>query len=278
LELRRALDTPLPQSGGLDLSVHAAPFKNTDADATVALAIEVHGEKLASLLRNSDATSQTLELSFFAVNASGQPGTGTRTEFSLNRLTTEMHERIARHGVRFNPRISLVPGRYQLRIGARESIGGAIGSVVYDLVVPDFAKETLAMSGLLVTTASSQQMPTAERDAVAAKLLPGAVTSRREFPSGDTVAVYAELYGNNPSQDRRDIDVALRLISETGEDLFHSNSTIVNESRQSGRWDIGGEIKLEDVDPGRYLLHVEARVRGSDANSIIRQTLLTVVP
>ena len=93
-------------------------------------------------------------------------------------------------------------------------------------------------------------------------LLPGAVTSRREFPSGDKLALYAELYGNNPSQDRQEIDVSLRLISETGEDLFHSNDTIVNESRQSGRWDIGGEISLEDVDPGRYLLRAEARVRG----------------
>jgi VWFA-related protein len=278
LELRRALDTPLPQSGGLDLSVHAAPFKNTNTEATVALAIEVHGERLASLPKSSDATSHTLELSFFAVNASGQPGTGTRTEFSLNRLTTEMRERIARHGVRFNPRMSLAPGRYQLRIGARESIGGTIGSVVYDLVVPDFAKETLAMSGLLVTTASTQQTPTAERDAVVAKLLPGAVTSRREFPSGDKLALYAELYGNNPSQDRRDIDVALLLISEAGEELFNSNNTIVSEGRQAGRWDIAGDIPLEDVDPGRYVLRVEARVRGSNVNPIIRQTLLTVIP
>jgi hypothetical protein len=242
------------------------------------LAIEVHGERWTSLLKSSDATSHTLELSFFAVNASGQPGTGTRTEFSLNRLTTEMYERIARHGVRFNPRISLLPGRYQLRIGARESIGGTIGSVVYDLIVPDFAKETLAMSGLLVTTASAQQTPTAERDAVVGKRLPGAVTSRREFPSGDKLALYAELYGNNPSQARQDIDVSLRLISETGEDLFHSNDTIVNESRQSGRWDIAGEISLEDADPGRYVLRVEARMRASDVNPIIRQTLLTVIP
>ena len=55
----------------------------------------------------------------------------------------------------------------------------------------------LALSGLLVTSVSAQQTPTAEPDATVAKQLPGAATSRRDFPVGDTLAVYAEVYDNS---------------------------------------------------------------------------------
>ena len=66
----------------------------------------------------------------------------------------------------------------------------------YDLEVPDFRKEKLMMGGLLLTAASVQQTPSIQPDPVVAKLLPGAATSRREFPKGDVLALYTEIYDN----------------------------------------------------------------------------------
>jgi VWFA-related protein len=276
-ELRNVLDNPLPQSG-LHISVHAAPFKNTDKAASVALAIEIDGETLLSAVPAvSGAAPNKLELSFFAIDANGKASAGTRKELDL-RFTRQMSQRIAAHGIRFNPRIAVEPGRYQMRIGVRESAGGTTGSVFYDLIVPDFRKESLAMSGLLLTSVSAQRTPTAEPDPLVAKLLPGAATSRREFPVGDTVAAYAELYGTNSSREPREIDVSLRLVSERGEERFASKDTIRNRARQSERWNIGGTITLEDLPPGRYLLRVEAQLHGDDPASVARETLITVVP
>ena len=189
--------------------------------------------------------------------------------------------RVKTHGIRLNPRIALAPGRYQLRVGALESPGGQNGSVFYDLTVPDFRKEELAISGLLLTSVAAQQTPTAEPDPLASKQLPGAVTSRRNFPAGDTLAVYAEVYDNNVSRQPRQIDVAVRVIDAQGSDVFTAKDTMATSaSPGAGRAgepsQIYAQFKLDDLDPGTYLIRVQANPSGGSTEPIARETLITV--
>ena len=79
-------------------------------------------------------------------------------------LRPETRERVKTFGVRVNPRISLPPGRYHLRIGAREAVGGLTGLVFYDLEVPDFRKEKLMLGGILLASASGQDTPSIQPD------------------------------------------------------------------------------------------------------------------
>ena len=156
----------------------------------------------------------------------------------------------------------------------RESAAGDSGSVFYDLTVPDFDKDALALSGLLVTAVSAQQTPTAEADALAAKRLPGAATSRREFPVGDTLAVFAEAYRSATGP--QEIGVMVRLINESGDDVFTAKDSAV--STRSTPASIFAQFALEDLTPGTYLLRVEAQLSGADAQTATRETLITVVP
>jgi VWFA-related protein len=262
-ELRGVLESALQQRG-VGLSVQAAPFRNRDNEASVALAIEVDGNRLPL------SPPGKLEVLFYSVDDQGRAGAGVRKEIDLA-LKPDTVARVKTHGLRLNPRMALAPGRYQLRFGARESSAGQNGSVFYDLVVPDFRKEELAMSGLLLTSVAAQQTPTADPDPLASKQLPGAVTSRRDFPVGDTLAVYAEVYDNNPSRQSRQIDVAVRLISALGSDVFAAKDSMSKEPLN-----IYAQFKLDDLDPGTYLLRVEAQVSGSPAPPIGRETLITV--
>ena len=141
--------------------------------------------------------------------------------------------------------------------------------------MPDFHKEAFALSGLLLTSVSAQQTPTAEPDPAASKELPGAATSRRTFPVGDTLAIYAEVYDNAPAAERAAIDVAVRLISEAGVDVFSAKDSIA--AGQSGPSNIAAQFALEDLEPGLYLLRVEAQRSGSSIPPIARETLITVV-
>ena len=271
-ELRGVLESALQQRG-VALSVQAAPFRNTDNEASVALAIEIDGNRLPL------SPPGKLEVSFYSVNDQGRAGAGVRKEIDLA-LKPDTVARVKSYGIRLNPRIALAPGRYQLRFGARESAGGQNGSVFYDLIVPDFRKEDLAISGLLLTSVAAQQTPTADPDPLAAKQLPGAVTSRRDFPVGDTLAVYAELYDNNPSGKPRLIDVAVRLIAAHGNGVFNAaDSMSTNASPGANRpappSNIYAQFKLEELEPGTYLLRVEAKVNGS-ATRVGRETLITV--
>ena len=104
----------------------------------------------------------------------------SRTEFGLA-LKPDTYERVKGRGLRFNPRLVLDPGRYQLRVGVRESATGRTGTVFHDLVVPDFRKERLALSGLLLTTPSATDSFAMLPDSAMPDDLGGPATSRRDF-------------------------------------------------------------------------------------------------
>ena len=218
-ELRDALNAPLQQSG-LTFTIQAAPFKLTQKEASVALAIEFDGGPLPFTSPDtSGVVSNTIELSFFGINQDGKAQRSTRSQFNLT-LRPESFARVRAGGLRVNPRLNLEPGRYQIRVGARESVGSRAGTVFYDLVVPDFRKEPLMLSGLLITAASAQSAMTAMPDPAAPKILPGPAVSRRTFARTDTVTVLAEIYDNSSSKQPRQIDTTVALVAESGQEDF----------------------------------------------------------
>ena len=113
------------QQSGLNFTVQAAPFKNTPKEASVALAIEIDGKRLPFSPPNEKGLVREQDRALvLRPQRSGKALGGTRTELDLT-LRPETRERVSAHGVRVNPRISLPPGRYQLRIGAREKRSAA---------------------------------------------------------------------------------------------------------------------------------------------------------
>jgi hypothetical protein len=274
------LTSPIPQSG-LTFTVQAAPFKNTADQASIALAIELDGTRLPYTEPNAKGlVSNKVELSFYGLSAVGKAVSPAWTELDLT-LRPETRDRVTAHGVRANPRISLPPGRYQIKIGARETVSGQTGSVFYDLEVPDFRKEPLMFGGLLMTTPSVQQTPSIQPDPVISKLLPAPATSRREFPRADVLALYTEIYDNDSSRQARHIDVTVRLISEKGTDALVSREQLENGTAGEKPWEIYGYAKrfpLKDLEPGRYLVRLEASVRGRDKPPATRQAVITVLP
>ncbi|MEO5742900.1 MAG: VWA domain-containing protein, partial [Vicinamibacterales bacterium] len=282
-ELREILTSPLQRSG-LNFTVQAAPFKSTQKEASVALAIEIEGDRLPySAPDEKGMSANRIELSYYGVNDMGKALAGTHTVLDLT-LRPETRERVKTFGVRVNPRLNLPPGRYHLRIGAREAVGGLTGSVFYDLDVPDFRKEKLMLGGLVLASASGQETPSIQADPVLSKVLPGAATTRREFSRRDLLALYTEVYDNIGTDQARRIDIAARLLSDKGTQVFAVHDELTNGGVAPKKpWDIYGystQIALKDVEPGRYALRVEAQVRGNvgDAKPFAREMLITVVP
>jgi hypothetical protein len=157
-----------------------------------------------------------------------------------------------------------------------------MGTVFYDLDVPDFARGRLNMSGLLVSAPSAQRTLNAQPDPMAAKLLPGAATSRRTFTSSDVLALYAEIYENVSGGPPRRVDVTTRLVDEMGRDVSVAHEVLERGSSSSGDKSatlvVSRQLPLKDIGPGRYLLRVEAQLRGEtgDGSAIARETSITV--
>jgi hypothetical protein len=278
-ELREILTQPL-QRNGLTLTVQAAPFKGSARDASVALAIEIDASRLHFSEQPNKTFADGIELSMFALDERGRQHGGNFYQFNLT-LRPETFERVRDSIVRVNPRIELPPGRYQLRVGVRESGAGEMGSVFHDMQVPDYNARGLAMSGLLVTDgAAGREFSPQPDDQLPPGALPAPATSRRTVNRNDVLSVFAELYDNGSSRGARRIEVTSALVGEDGAAPFSSRETLTGGTtgEKGARIPISKQIPLKDVRPGRYVLRVEARVLGDGGTPAVRETLLTVVP
>ncbi len=222
--LLTALTSPIPQSG-LTFTVQAAPFKNTANEASIALAIEIDGSRLpySAAECERDGLQQDRAVVLRPQRRRERRSSPAWTELDL-KLRPETRERVTAHGVRANPRISLPPGRYQMKVGARETVGGQAGSVFYDLEVPDFRKERLMLGGLLMTTPSVQQTPSIQPDPnVSKSCCPRQRPAAASFRAVDVLALYTEIYDNDSSRQPRHIDVTVRLVSESGTEVHRQS-------------------------------------------------------
>ena len=93
------------------------------------------------------------------------------------------------------------------------------------------------------------------------------------------------MYNNLAPQQRRQIDVVTTLVAETGIEAFKSTQPAGADSQSKSRNNsvtYTTSIPLKDIQPGRYLLRVEATPRGNgnsgDLKPVARETLLTVLP
>ncbi len=275
-ELRAAINGAVQQSG-LTLAVQAVAFKGTAKQADVAITVELDGRLLEFAQQPNGLFADNIEVSYFALNDDGRPQRGTRAALNLA-VRPETYQRLKTLGVRLSSRTPLAPGRYQLRVGARDPQTGKSGTVFTDLTVPEFSSKPLMMSGVVVSSAEGQGVFTPQHDAVAEKLLGAPPTTRREFDQADTLTWLSEIYDNSPARQPRRIDVAARLIAEDGRDAFVSRDMLSNGEGASRWTSFGytGRIPLKDIAPGRYLLQIEARER-SDKDEQGMQTAQTVV-
>jgi VWFA-related protein len=261
-QVREALDSPLPLPG-LTLRAFAAPFKGSDKNTAVSVTIEAEGTDFAFVEKDGRLLTD-LEVVTTAVDISGKNRGGDRSVVNLA-LRPENRERFVQSGVRVSTRLQLKPGRYQIRVAARESGGGRVGSINYDLEVPDFSDEPLALSGIAIASASALNISTAKVDDQLKDVLPGPPTALRVFPRGDALAVFAEVYDNDVKTPHV-VDITTTVVSEDGRNVFKTAEERSSADLQGkpGGYGHQARIQLKDFAPGTYLLTVEAKSRAGN--------------
>jgi VWFA-related protein len=269
-EIREAIDSPLPLSG-LTMNVFAAPFKGVVPNASVLLGIEFRGRDLKLDPNNR------VELSFVAIDAQGKVRGGNSDQVTWGALKPETRTRIEQTGFRLLNRLDLPPGRYQIRFAARDAGGGALGSVIYELEVPDFVKAPLTMSGIAITSMAGASLPTTKPDEQLKTVLPGPPVALRTFPPNDELGLFVEVYDNEASKPHK-VDITTTVTSDDAKVVFKNDEERSSTDIQGKRGGYGyvGRIPIRDLAPGRYVLKVEARSRLGQGATVDREVQFDV--
>ena len=258
--LRDALESPIPISG-LTISAFAAPFKGAAGKVAIALSIEVDGSGMTFTRRPDGLFSNDLEITLFAADASGKVRDGARDVVSLS-LKPQTHDTVRQSAFRVTRRLEVPPGKYQLRIGARESGAGRLGTIIYDLDAPDFAKGNITMSGIAVSSASGSRIPTASPTPGVNEfkdVLPAPPSASRDFSRPDTLAVFAEVYDNDVKTPHR-VEITAAVVSDDGKIVHTTTDQRKSDELQgsTGGYGYTTQIPLTAMAPGRYVLRLTA--------------------
>jgi len=256
--IRQALDSSLPMSG-LVMSTTAAAFRDKGSDASVAVVLESPGDSLALTNRNN-AFAGSLEVLVAALDFKGAIKSSEARKLDIN-FTPEIHDRVSANGFRWLSRLTMKPGRYQMRVAAASGLEKR-GSVWLDLEVPDFSAGDLTMSGVMLASAAAFQTPTFKPDKQLDAILSGPPTSARRFRAGDQLTAFAEIYANRLS-DQRELDVTVSVRNIQGVERFKisETDTIDKLKAANGVHRTVSRIPLNLV-PGEYVLAIEARRHG----------------
>ena len=271
-EIREAIDSPLPVSG-LTMRVFAAPFKGAAPNASILLGVELRGKDLKL------AQNDQIQLTYVAIDANGKVKGGNTDAVTMTNLKAATRERIEEAGLRLLNRFDLPPGRYQLRVAAHDSAGGNVGSILYDLTVPDFAKLPFGISGLVMTSPSTAAVPTVKPDEQLKTVLPGPPVAIRSFPQNEEVALFAEVY-DTPSATPHKVDITTTVATDEGKVMFKTDEARDSSdlAGKSGGYGFLTRIPLKDLAPGNYVLTVSAKSRVASVPPAERQVRLIVAP
>jgi hypothetical protein len=261
--------------GGLGMRVGASVLKGPDLRSLVLLTAELSHTDL-SFTSEDGLFVNDVDVAYQVLDADGGRRAFDRRTIRL-RLRPASRDSAAARGLRYVTEFALPPGRYQLRLVARERAGGRAGSVFYDLTVPDYATAPLALSDLLITTSMVRRTLTAGATPAVSSIFASPTTVSREWSASESLGIFAALYAAETDPPHT-IDLRVAVHADHGTRVFLREDRL--DSRQLGRdgrgFDYRVTIPLQAFAPGRYVLTVEARSRrGGEA--VIKETEFRVM-
>ena len=274
-ELKDALESPVPLTS-LPLAVTATVFKGPAPKASVVIASYVVGASLP-LVEAGGMFKNDLEVLAVATDEKGKTFNTGRNTVNLN-MKPDTATRVRGSGFRMIQSLDLSPGRYTLRLALREGNTRKSGSVTLDLDVPDFSKTPLGMSDIAMTSAMSGVAPTVRPKDPLEKLLPGPLTTYREFPTTDELALFAEIYDNIKTPHK--VEIVATVKAEGGQTVFQTKETrdSADLAGSAGGHGFEARIPLRQMGPGLYVLRVQGTPSTDDRQAVAREIVFRVAP
>lgn len=257
--LRTAVEGMWPKTE-ISLAVSAAPFARPQLDratvATVVAARHVLDGGMPALFEVPVPT--TVNVLIGAFDRRGEAlGTVRQT---LTLTPRQAAERVLEYEVVSS--LELRPGRYEVRAAVEDTRFGRAGSVYTYVDVPDYRREDVEMSGLLIEATPARVSAPPSPLAGLVSVVP---TARRAFSHSDKVTGFVRIY-QGLSRPLTPGYVVTRVFDDHDRTVYNQESRIVSEQFGAGRaLDFFVDVPIARLVPGEYLLAVEARVGNETA-------------
>ena len=254
IPIRKAVGRLLPDAG-VPMTLAIAPFRRPGGAAPVlSLLIGVPRDLLAgtttAALESGQPQPSTgfAKLTILALDAKARP-VGAPYEVQV-RTTGPADEPVPQGTREIRAALALRAGRYEIRVGI-DTPSGRVGSVYTYVEVPDFAHESLSLSGLVLaaTPTGSSMALTA-----AADFLPVTPTLRRAFLRSDGLTAFARVY--QPEEHVVPVTVVSQIFDAQRRTRFETTTALAPAAFINGAADVRVQLPLTSLDAGEYLLAV----------------------
>jgi hypothetical protein len=158
-------------------------------------------------------------------------------------------------------RLDLKPGRYQLRVSAKARSTDTLGSVYTDLVVPDFRKQALSLSGIALS--ATPALRSAPADALRG-LLTATPTAQRKFLRSQHVNAFLRVYQGR-SRTIGATGVRATITDASGKEASSTVTTLAPAQFVQRAADYTFAVPLASLPEGEYLLTLTATATDAPA-------------
>jgi hypothetical protein len=219
--LSRAIADPI-HNAELPLRVAATPFAIPGRRQTAAVAVVLGVRQAVPEEAASRRVTVMTGLHVIAVNTEGkivgEDRSDARVTLRAGAQGDAEYEALSR--------LELPPGRYRLRIAAHHEASSRIGTVMTDVVVPDFNKSAASISGVALSVIPGR--PSAPR-ALFRDILAFTPTAQRTFGSGESALACFFLYQDG-LQAVAPATVTVKIVDSANQ-LVHSENLEIEATR-----------------------------------------------
>ncbi len=262
--LLQAMLAPLPATA-IGVTATTNFLARADDDAQATLQIHIDGDSFQYPTHEQNHLLQC-ELAVVVLDSRGQIANSFSEQIKAV-FTPAQLAAARRNGFRYDKRLNLKAGLYQVRVGVREESSGSMGTATSWLEVPDLGNRKLALSGLFFGQGRQKDAPAGtlaagEKRGTQPKLMTGQIA----FKNGDIVFYRFVVYNITP------VDGLLKVEISQGDALVYAGDWQPLSSRimrnDSKGIEAGGQFKAT-LPPGIYTLRVS--VKDSHSKKLVQQ-------
>jgi VWFA-related protein len=239
----------LSEGAALPLRASVVPLGLTAVNGKAADVAVVLTMRVPPSIRTVDETVTVVH----NVYVNGSPGAPVKQELplSLHSGTDDVRRYDA-----FS-KLSLSPGRYEIRLNAFNRTIDRSGTVFAEVEVPDFTKSPLTMSGVAIGT---KRAAAEDRAGVLSELLPVIPTSERDFAPSDAVCAFFRVFQPGTSA-VAPVTLQIMLLDMTNKTVVDRSETLPAEAFGDSRTASHLiDLPLSGLTRGPYVFSVTAKL------------------